>query len=134
MPSQTALGPITTLICFDAFFETLLERTDALGTRILVQPSANAARWDGPWSADDTLIEGTEWLRRGPVTRIQGRTNLRCVVNPMLTGSLLDVSFEGRSSIAINRNLVSDVSADERGIFAIAQTSTQAEAVTARVP
>lgn len=134
MPSQTALGPITTLICFDAFFETLLERTDALGTRILVQPSANAARWDGPWTADDTLIEGTEWLRRGPVARIQGRTNLRCVVNPMLTGSLLDVSFEGRSSIAINRNLVSDVSADERGIVAIAQTATQAEAVTARVP
>jgi hypothetical protein len=134
VPSHTALGPVITLICFDAFFETLLERADALGARILVQPSANAARWDGPWSADDRLIEGAEWLRRGPVARIQGRTNLRCVVNPMLTGSLLEVAFEGCSSIAVNRHLEPDVPADERGIVAIAQTATEAEVITARMP
>ena len=131
---QTPLGTITTLICYDAFFETLLERADACGTRILVQPSANAAPWDGPWSADQTLREGTEWLRRGPVSRLQGRANLRYVVNPMLVGSLLDVHFEGRSSISLNRNLVSDVHSDEHGIIAIAANPTDSEVVTARIP
>jgi predicted amidohydrolase len=96
---------VCTLICFDAFFERALERADALGAQILVQPSANAARWDGPWSSDPSLTEGVEWWRRGPASKIQGRVNIRACLNPMLVGRLFELEFEGRSSIAINRTL-----------------------------
>jgi predicted amidohydrolase len=130
---QTPLGHLGTLICYDAFFERALERADAFGTQILVQPSANAAVWDGPWSADATLNEGEEWLARGPVARIQGRTNTRYVVNPMLVGKLLEIEFQGRSSIAVNRALEPDARTHPRGVLTIAYTATEFEIVTARV-
>jgi predicted amidohydrolase len=105
---------VSTLICFDAFFERALERADALGVQILVQPSANAARWDGPWTADPSLTEGVEWWRRGPALMIQGRVNIRYCLNPMLVGHLFDLEFEGRSSIAINRasNMTSNMTSN----------------------
>ncbi len=131
--AQTPLGTIGTLICYDAFFERLLERADALGTQILVQPSANAAVWDGPWSADETLLEGREWLARGPITRIQGRTNTRYVLNPMLVGTLFELEFQGRSSIAVNRVLVPDVGMDANNILAMAQTATEFAVITTRI-
>ncbi len=130
---QTPLGTLGTLICYDAFFERLLERADALGTQILVQPSANAAVWDGPWSADKTLLEGQEWMARGPVTRIQGRTNTRYVLNPMLVGKFLEIEFQGRSSIAVNRVLEPDAGIDANGILATARTATEFEVVTTRI-
>jgi predicted amidohydrolase len=131
--ARTPLGTIGTLICYDAFFERLLERADALGTQILVQPSANAAVWDGPWSADKTLLEGQEWMARGPITRIQGRTNTRYVLNPMLVGTLFELEFQGRSSIAVNRVLVPDAGMGANGILAMAQTATEFEVVTTRI-
>ena len=103
--SRTPLGEITTLICYDAFFDSLVARADALGASILVQPSANAAQWRGPWSADAKLLEGEEWLARGLPALIQHRTNLRYGVNPMLVGKLFDLSFEGCSSISANTSL-----------------------------
>lgn len=128
--ARTPLGTVGTLICFDAFFERALERADALGTQILVQPSANVAVWDGPWSADATLLEGHEWLARGPVARIQGRTNTRHVINPMLVGTLLEIEFQGRSSIAANRSLEPDA-ADP--VIGTARTATEFEIVSARI-
>lgn len=135
----TPAGRVVALVCYDAFFETLLERADALGAGVLVQPSANARAWDGPWSADASLVEGTEWVARGPLARLGGRANLRYVVNPMLVGSLLDLRFEGRSAIAANRALEPGV-ADRalvpggRGVIASAGSATDFEVVTARVP
>jgi predicted amidohydrolase len=125
--AQTPFGKIGTLICYDAFFERLLERADAMGAQILVQPSANAAVWDGPWSADATLLEGQEWLARGPVTRVQGRTNTRYVLNPMLVGRLLELEFQGKSSIAVNRFL------EPEGVTAMAQSAMDFEIVTTRI-
>jgi predicted amidohydrolase len=101
----TPLGRVTTLICYDAFFETCLERADSSGAQILVQPSANAALWNGPWSADSSLVEGQEWLARGAPTKIQGRVNLRYAVNPMLVGNLFDLEFQGCSHISANQSL-----------------------------
>ncbi|NJK45898.1 MAG: hypothetical protein HC933_18000 [Pleurocapsa sp. SU_196_0] len=101
----TPLGRVATLICYDAFFETCLERADASGAQILVQPSANAQIWDGPWSADASRIEGHEWLARGLPSRLQGRVNLRYGINPMLTGNLFDLRFEGKSHISANQSL-----------------------------
>lgn len=98
-PTETKIGRVGTLICYDAFFDSCVQKADALGTRILVQPSANAAKWLGAWSANPSLIEGQEWLARGAISRIQGCEFIEAVVNPMLVGKLFDLEFEGCSSI-----------------------------------
>lgn len=127
--SRTALGEITTLICFDAFFDSLVARADALGASILVQPSANAAAWAGAWSADAKLLEGQEWLARGLPTLIQNRVNLRYGVNPMLVGKLFDLTFEGCSSITANTSLTGCT----QPILAVAAQPDQFAIVSARV-
>jgi predicted amidohydrolase len=96
---QTRLGPIANLICLDAFHEHLIERCDAAGAWLVVQPSANAARWEGPWSADPDQVEGQVWLREGLARKLEGRENLRYGINPMLNGSLYNLRFEGRSGV-----------------------------------
>jgi predicted amidohydrolase len=104
-PAHTPLGRIGTLICYDAFFDACIAKADSSSTQILVQPSANAARWDGPWSADKTQIEGEQWIARGAGARIQNAINIRVLLNPMLVGKLFDLEFEGRSSITFNQSL-----------------------------
>ncbi|WP_297558064.1 nitrilase-related carbon-nitrogen hydrolase [Meiothermus sp.] len=96
---KTRLGPIANLICLDAFHESLLEQADAAGAWLVVQPSANAARWDGPWSADPNQVEGEVWLREGLAKKLQNREHLRYGLNPMLNGQLYDLYFEGRSGV-----------------------------------
>jgi hypothetical protein len=131
---------VCTLICFDAFFERALERADGLGAQILVQPSANAARWDGPWSSDPSLTEGVEWWRRGPASKIQGRVNIRYCLNPMLVGRLFELEFEGRSSIAANGSLEPDPPMvtkkqvlPHENLIAVADSATAFAIVSARV-
>ena len=131
---------VCTLICFDAFFERALERADGSGAHILVQPSANAARWDGPWSSDSSLTEGVEWWRRGPASKIQGRVNIRYCLNPMLVGRLFELEFEGRSSIAANVSLEPDpLMVTEKQVLphenlvAVAESATDFAIVSARV-
>lgn len=96
---QTSVGPIAVLICLDGFQESLVERADAAGARILIQPSANNARWDSPWSADPGRTEGTAWLEEGIARVLRDREWLRLGINPMLTGEFCGIVFEGRSSI-----------------------------------
>ena len=127
--AYTPLGGVTTLICYDSFFESCMERADALGSTILVQPSANAARWNGPWGADKTLIEGEEWLARGLPLRLQNRVNLRYGVNPMLVGKLFDLEFQGCSHISANVSLTGH----EQPILEIAARPDEFAVVSARV-
>jgi predicted amidohydrolase len=101
-PTQTRIGSIGTLICYDAFFDACIAKADSSGTQILVQPSANAAKWQGAWSADPNLNEGQEWMARGATARIQGSQNIQVVLNPMLVGKLFDLEFEGCSHIGFN--------------------------------
>ncbi len=101
-PTQTKIGNIGILICYDAFFDSCIQHADATSTQILVQPSANAAKWTGAWSADPKRIEGEEWLARGAIKRIQGAEHIQAVLNPMLVGRLFDLEFEGCSSIGFN--------------------------------
>jgi predicted amidohydrolase len=100
--TQTKIGKIGTLICFDGFFDACIHKADSSGTQILLQPSANAAKWQGAWSADTNRIEGQEWVARGATARIQGCENIEVVLNPMLVGKLFDLEFEGCSSIGFN--------------------------------
>lgn len=127
--SRTVIGEITTLICYDAFFDSLVARADAFGASILVQPSANAAPWRGPWSADATKLEGQEWLARGLPALIQQRVNLRYGVNPMLVGTLFDLTFEGCSSISANTSLTGRA----EPILALATRPNEFAIVSARV-
>jgi predicted amidohydrolase len=96
---QTRLGKVANLICLDAFHDDLIEQADAAGAWLVVQPSANAARWEGPWSADVKQIEGEVWLGEGLAKKLQNRENLRYGLNPMLNGHLYNLYFEGKSGI-----------------------------------
>ncbi len=96
---ETRLGTIANLICLDAFHDDLIEQADAAGAWLVVQPSANAARWEGPWSADPGQMEGEVWLREGLAKKLLGRENLRYGLNPMLNGHLYELYFEGKSGI-----------------------------------
>ena len=96
----TRLGRIATLVCLDAFHEALVERADAAGAWLLVQPSANARTWAGPWSADPDRVEGEVWLERGLKYLLKDREHLAYGLNPMLTGSLYELGFEGRANVA----------------------------------
>ncbi len=125
----TPLGHVATLICYDGFFERALEKADSVGAEIVVQPSANAALWDGAWSGDARKIEGQEWLARGIIHGIQDRLNIRYALNPMLVGNLFDLVFEGRSSISSNLSLTKL----EQPILSIAGSHNNFEIVTARV-
>lgn len=96
---QTKLGTLANLICLDAFHDNLIERADAEGAWLVVQPSANAAKWDGPWGTDPSELEGAVWLREGLAKKLVGRENLKYGLNPMLNGRLYDLEFEGRSTV-----------------------------------
>lgn len=96
---HTQIGILSNLICLDAFHDLLIEQADAAGAWLVVQPSANAAKWDGPWGSDPSQIEGEVWLREGLAKKLAGRENLRYGINPMLSGELYELEFEGRSGI-----------------------------------
>lgn len=96
---QTRLGKIANLVCLDAFHDDLVEQADAAGAWLVVQPSANAAHWEGPWSADAKQVEGEVWLGQGLAKKLQNRENLRYGLNPMLNGQFYNLYFEGKSGI-----------------------------------
>jgi predicted amidohydrolase len=102
-PAQTAMGKIGTLVCFDGFHETLVERYDALGASVLLKPSYNQHSWVGPSTYDPAHGEGENWLRAGCPSIIQGRENIRYGVNAMMVGAVFDDMYaEGLSSISRN--------------------------------
>lgn len=103
-PVETPLGGIGVAVCLDAFHESVVERYDGMGARVLVQPSANHASWDRPWPPDASLTEGEAWLGHGLLSTIQGRAHLQVGVNPMLVGEVFGLAPQGRSSIVVNRS------------------------------
>jgi predicted amidohydrolase len=95
---QTKAGGLANLICLDAFYASAIEQSDSAGAWLLVQPSANNALWQGPWSGDPKRVEGQVWLEQAQ-QKLVGRENLQYLLNPMLTGNLYELTFEGRSGI-----------------------------------
>jgi predicted amidohydrolase len=134
-PVVTPFGRVAVAICLDGFFEGVIGAIDGRGAHVVVQPSANDAPWDGPWSADAGRIEGEVWLEEGLRARIQGRTSLRYGVNPMMVGDLLGLSPRGRSSIVAN--VAATGLAGEThppGIVALAPDAEREAIVSADVP
>jgi predicted amidohydrolase len=132
LPVRTRLGCVGTLVCYDGFFETLVERYDALGVDILLKPSYNQHPWNGPSSYDPQHLEGEQWLRTGCPSIIQGRENIRYGVNAMLVGAVFeDVAAEGLSSVAANTGRPG--ASWEEGVLAIAGRPDAEEIVAATV-
>jgi predicted amidohydrolase len=132
LPVQTKLGRIGTLVCFDGFHETLVERYDAMGAQVLLKPSYNQHPWEGPSTYDPASTEGANWLKTGCPSIIQGRENIRYGVNPMLVGGVFDDMYaEGLSSVAMNTGRLG--AAWEEGILAIACNPDAEEIVSATV-
>ena len=102
MPVDTKIGRLGTLVCYDAFHRSLIERVDAMGVEILVNPSHNERRWDVPAGFNPGITVGEAWLRHGLPTMIQGREHLRYGVTPMLVGPVFDVRSHGQSRICRN--------------------------------
>lgn len=129
---DTALGRLGTLVCFDGFHETLVERYDAQGVEILLKPSYNQHPWDGPSTYQPSCGEGENWLRYGCPAIIQGRENIRYGVNAMLVGGVFDDMYaEGLSSISANTG--NPAATWQDGVLAIAKRPDDEEIVSATV-
>lgn len=105
-------GPlrVSTLICYDGFFADAARTASVQGARIVVQPSANSGAWEG--QKDDPrggrIVQRDEWFRDGLLARVQERLGLDYGINPMLTGDIFDLNFEGQSTIVARRDLTPD--------------------------
>lgn len=131
VPVDTALGRIGTLVCYDGFFETLIEHYDGLGAQVIVKPSYNMHPWNTPWAFDGRLTEGEAWFRYGLPAIIQGRENILYGVNPMLVGKILDLEAEGLSSVC--RNTGDPLTPGEKALLAVADRPDEEAIVAATV-
>lgn len=132
IPAQTAIGKLGTLVCFDGFHETLVERYDSLGVEVLIKPSYNQYPWEGPSTYAEGCREGEQWMKHGCPAIIQGRENIRYGVNPMLVGAVFeDMAAEGLSSIS--RNTGRPGASWEEGVLAMASDPAGEEIVAAVV-
>jgi len=132
VPVETQVGRLGTLVCFDGFHETLIERYDALGVEVLLKPSYNQYAWDGPSSYDPNAIEGQNWLKYGCPAIIQGRENIRYGLNAMMVGGVFaDMYAEGLSSVS--RNTGRPEATWEDAVLAIAAKPDAEEIVAATV-
>lgn len=124
LPVDTKMGRIGTLVCYDAFHRSLIERMDAMGVEILLNPSHNERRWEAPAGFNPQIDVGEAWMRHGLPTMIQGREHLRFGVSPMLVGPVFDVRSHGQSRICMNINasdprraLLAEASVDEEDVI-----------------
>jgi len=132
VPVDTAVGRVGTLVCYDGFHETLVERYDALGVDIMLQPSYNHELWDGPCWYDPSSKEGESRLRTSGCALIQGRENLQYAVEAMMVGAVFeDTLAEGLSYIARNTGRVG--ASWEEGVIAMAEKPDAEEIVAATV-
>jgi predicted amidohydrolase len=111
---ETDAGVLGVAICYDAFFDEVVDRLVSGGAAILVQPSFNPKSW--------TSEQAEDW-RNGIRRAILSHPELSAGVNPMMVGGLWDVVPEGRSSIVCR--------SAEDGYLAIAEDATSECVVSA---
>ncbi|MCL4558851.1 MAG: hypothetical protein M1491_09580, partial [Deltaproteobacteria bacterium] len=82
-------------ISLDAFTPSFLSWLAGLNVNVVVQPDAN----DGQWANDPNNWQPDGWLASTMGSIQPTYTTLAYDVNPMMTGNLFDVVFDGQSSI-----------------------------------
>ena len=126
LPIDTHIGRLGTLVCYDAFHRSLIERMDAMAVEIVLNPSHNERRWEAKAGFDESITVGEAWLRHGLPAMIQGREHLQYGVSPMLVGPVFDVRSHGQSRICRNigapapdlrRSLLAEAPVDEEAVI-----------------
>ncbi|MCW5933842.1 MAG: hypothetical protein KIT45_05985 [Fimbriimonadia bacterium] len=97
---ETPFGKVGVLICYDLFFPELVKQVVDLGAEIVAQPSFNPPPW--------TDSERQQW-ETGILAAVQKHPSL-IGINPMMTGSLLDIAPSGVSSIVTHKERTPDQS------------------------
>jgi len=120
---HTPWGNLAVTMCLDGFYDGIISHLDGQGAHVIIQPSANFARWDGAWTASDAYLEGDAWLKFGLRHTIQDREHIRYGVNPMMVGSLWGMVMEGRSSILTNTRYQQAQCEGYAGVLKLAPTA-----------
>jgi predicted amidohydrolase len=116
---DTPAGRLGIAICYDAFFEDVVDRLASEKAAILVQPSFNPGQW--------TPEQKSDW-KQGTWTAVRTHSNFIAGVNPMMVGSLWDIRPEGQSSIISGSDFDK-----EDGYLARSVTSDQEEVISSTV-
>ncbi|MEB2283430.1 MAG: hypothetical protein OZ922_01985 [Myxococcales bacterium] len=90
---DTALGRLGVVISKDAWMVDVNERYDAKRANLLIQSEAFSA-----WAFSDSG-DGPDVMKEGGFGALQRFPNLLYNVTPALVGNLIDVTFDGQSSI-----------------------------------
>lgn len=125
---DTPAGKVGIAVCLDCFKEPVVKALAEKGAKILIQPSANCKIWDKE--------EQQGWME-GCKKAMDTEKTFVYALNPMMTGCLFDLCFEGQSSIMTN--VLSDFGeigykdlAPTVGFVKIASSPTQEEILMAR--
>lgn len=94
---DTAAGRVGVAISLDAFTPDYLKRLDADGAEIVLQPDANGQIWAA--RSKTWRWQPEEWLNSVLGSIQPEYLNLRYNVCAMQTGNLVDLPFDGQSSI-----------------------------------
>jgi len=94
---DTPLGRLGVVISKDAWMVDVNERYDAKRANLLIQSEAFSA-----WAFSDS-DDGPDVLKEGGFGALQRFPNLLYNVTPSLVGNLIDVTFDGQSSIYAKR-------------------------------
>lgn len=116
---DTPAGRIGIGICYDLFFPDVVEKLVKEGSRILVQPTFNPKPWDA--------AQQEEW-KAGIWTAVSTHPSVVAGVNPMMVGSLWEVTAEGVSSI-----VGGPFTAPATGCLAQAPSATKEAVISAQV-
>lgn len=90
---DTPFGKLGIAVCLDCFKEPVVKALADRGANILIQPSANCKVWDKE--------EQLGWME-GCKKAMDTTKTFTYAINPMMTGCLFDLCFEGQSSIMCN--------------------------------
>lgn len=93
----TAAGRLGVATSLDAFTPEYLQRLDADGAEIVLQPDANAQTWAA--RSKTWAWQPEEWLNSVLGSIQPAYHNLRYNICAMQTGNLVDLPFDGQSSI-----------------------------------
>lgn len=98
----TPVGDLGVAISLDAFRRDVIDRLEALGCTVLLQPDANGAPWTSleglPPDPTNVRDQPVAWLESSWTVTTNGH-NIRYAINPMVVGNLLDLTFDGQSAI-----------------------------------